>query len=82
MFNPRTVTRNPLTIQSNAHQGICSAIVVEKLCEYLQYKSTYESVPAKEDIPDFSERVPPEIVLELCVPLSVFPTFSFDRFCY
>lgn len=41
--------------------------MVEKLCEYLQYKSTYESVPAKEDIPDFTERVPPEIVLELCV---------------
>ena len=50
----------------------CSAIVVEKLSEYFQYKSTYENVPAKEDIPDFFERVPPEIVLELCVLLSHF----------
>ncbi|KAI0084643.1 BTB/POZ protein [Irpex rosettiformis] len=41
------------------------AIVVEKLCEYMQYKSTYENVPPKEDIPDFAERIPPEIVLEL-----------------
>ena len=41
------------------------AIVVERLCEYMQYKSTYETVAPKEDMPDFTERIPPEIVLEL-----------------
>ena len=45
--------------------------MVEKLCEYLQYKSTYENVSAKEDIPDFTERVPPEIVLELYVNCAI-----------
>lgn len=47
------------------HDG--RGIIVEKLCEYLQYKYTYENVPPKEDIPDFLERIQPEIVLELCV---------------
>lgn len=40
-------------------------IVVEKLCEYLQFKSTYENAPPKDDIPDFTERIPPEVALEL-----------------
>ena len=31
----------------------------------MQYKSTYETVAPKEDMPDFTERIPPEIVLEL-----------------
>ncbi|KAF7789245.1 hypothetical protein EIP86_000186 [Pleurotus ostreatoroseus] len=43
------------------------AIVTEKLCEYMQYKQTYENAPAKEDIPDFQERIPPEVALELYV---------------
>ena len=40
-------------------------VVVEKLCEYLQYKWTYEKASPKEDIPDFNERIPPEVALEL-----------------
>lgn len=40
-------------------------IVVEKLCEYLQYKYTYENAPPKEDVPEFTERIPPEVALEL-----------------
>jgi len=42
---------------------------VEKLVEYMCFKSQYEHVGPKEDIPvkDFLERIPPEIVLELCV---------------
>ena len=39
--------------------------MVEKLCEYLQYKSTYENAPPRDDIPDFTERIPPEVALEL-----------------
>ncbi|KZT64666.1 POZ domain-containing protein [Daedalea quercina L-15889] len=39
-------------------------IIVEKLCEYLSYKSLYQDLPPKE-IPEFQERVQPEIVLDL-----------------
>jgi transcription elongation factor B subunit 1 len=44
-------------------------IIVEKLVEYMCFKSQYEHVGPKEDIPlkEFLERIPPEIVLELCV---------------
>ncbi|KAI0260729.1 BTB/POZ protein [Gloeopeniophorella convolvens] len=41
------------------------AAVTEKFVEYLSYKTTYENVPTNEDIPDFSERIVPEIALEL-----------------
>ncbi|EIM79677.1 uncharacterized protein STEHIDRAFT_69109, partial [Stereum hirsutum FP-91666 SS1] len=41
------------------------APVAEKLVEYLSYKTTYESAGPKEDIPDFFERIMPEIALEL-----------------
>ena len=40
-------------------------IIVEKLCEYLQYKYTYESAAPRQDGPDFTERIPAEIALEL-----------------
>ncbi|EKM48322.1 uncharacterized protein PHACADRAFT_167536 [Phanerochaete carnosa HHB-10118-sp] len=42
-------------------------IIVEKLCEYLQYKHTYENALPRQDGPDFTERIPPEIALELLV---------------
>ncbi|KAI1792196.1 POZ domain-containing protein, partial [Ganoderma leucocontextum] len=42
-------------------------IIVEKLSEYLIYKSTYENARKNEEIPDFQERVTPEISLELLV---------------
>lgn len=35
----------------------------------MQYKNTYENAPAKEDIPEFEERIPPEVALELYVSL-------------
>lgn len=38
---------------------------MEKLCEYLTYKNLYEKAPPKDDIPDFMERLAPEIALEL-----------------
>jgi hypothetical protein len=43
------------------------AAVTEKFVEYLAYKATYENVQPNEDIPDFIERIAPEIALELCV---------------
>jgi elongin-C len=38
---------------------------VEKVAEYMAYKTTYEKAGPKEDVPDFMERIPPEIALEL-----------------
>ncbi|KAF8965424.1 BTB/POZ protein [Flammula alnicola] len=42
-------------------------IIVEKLVEYMSFKTHYESVGTKEEVPvkEFMERIPPEIVLEL-----------------
>ena len=41
--------------------------MTEKFVEYLAYKTTYENVNPNEEIPDFFERIAPEIALELCV---------------
>ncbi|KAH9942711.1 BTB/POZ protein [Amylocystis lapponica] len=64
--------KNMLNTASNfteAKTGICPmnerAPVTEKLCEYLVYKNLYESSPTTREIPDFTERVMPEIALEL-----------------
>ena len=43
------------------------AAVTEKFVEYLAHKATYENAHPNEEIPDFSERIAPEIALELCV---------------
>jgi len=39
--------------------------VVDKLIEYLAHKSIYEKKKGTTDVPDFTERVAPEIALEL-----------------
>lgn len=46
-----------------------SAPIVEKVCEYMSFKAHYEGAGSKEDIPvnEFTERIPPEIALELYV---------------
>jgi len=43
------------------------AIIAEKLIEYMSFKSHYETVGPKEDIPihEYMDRLPREIVLEL-----------------
>lgn len=48
---------------------IPSAPVVEKVCEYMSFKAHYEGAGSKEDISinEFTERIPPEIALELYV---------------
>lgn len=47
--------------------GLQRAIIAEKLIEYMSFKSHYETVGPKEDIPlhEYMERLPREIVLEL-----------------
>ena len=56
------------------------AEVLEKVCEYLVYKERYKAT--KGEIPDFKERVKPEIALELCVRLAfavLVPVWRSDR---
>jgi hypothetical protein len=46
--------------------------VVEKICEYLVHKNTYDNAGPKDDVPEFTTRIPPEMALELyACPLSV-----------
>ncbi|KAJ6551755.1 BTB/POZ protein [Mycena capillaripes] len=42
-------------------------VIVEKLLEYMSFKSYYENVGPKDEVPihEFMDRIPPEIVLEL-----------------
>ncbi|KIJ49149.1 hypothetical protein M422DRAFT_225771 [Sphaerobolus stellatus SS14] len=42
-------------------------VVAEKILEYLVFKAQYEKASAREDIPDFGERIVPELALETCV---------------
>jgi elongin-C len=42
-----------------------SAIILEKVIEYLGHKHLYGTPGNKEEIPDFQERIPPDIALEL-----------------
>ena len=46
-------------------------IIVEKLVEYMSFKTYYETVSTREEVPvkEFMERIPPEIVLELSVSM-------------
>lgn len=48
---------------------VLSAPIVEKVCEYMSFKAHYEGAGSKDDIPinEFTERLPPEIALELYV---------------
>ena len=40
---------------------------MEKLVEYMSFKTYYEQVNTKDEVPvhEFMERIPPEIILEL-----------------
>jgi len=56
---------------SEALTKICDVrergIIVEKLVEYMSFKTYYENANTKDEVPvnEFMERIPPEIVLEL-----------------
>lgn len=41
--------------------------MIEKAVEYLAHKHLYSKASPNESIPDFKERIPPEIALELLV---------------
>ncbi|KIY70662.1 hypothetical protein CYLTODRAFT_451561 [Cylindrobasidium torrendii FP15055 ss-10] len=56
-----------LTLQKEIYSmGKYSAVIVEKLIEYMAFKAHYEKASGKE-VPtnEFIDRIPPEIVLEL-----------------
>jgi len=64
--------KNSLSEDSSFKEALLSttslkerAVVVEKVLEYLTYKKLYESTGPREDIPDFKERIVPEVALEL-----------------
>jgi hypothetical protein len=62
--------RGPLIVVSNVEiDAALRAAVVERLCEYMVFRSSYENAGPKEDIPvqDLIERIPPEVALELLV---------------
>jgi len=42
-------------------------VIVERLVEYMSFKTYYETTNTKDEVPlhEFTERVPPEIILEL-----------------
>ena len=54
-------------MQSAHHPFVRSAAVVEKVLEYLAFKKQYENAGPRDEIPDFQERIPPEVALELYV---------------
>lgn len=45
--------------------NVCSAAVVEKVVEYLNFHYIYKDAAAGSEIPDFTARIPPPIALEL-----------------
>jgi len=53
--------------RSLVDQSLRSAVLVEKICEYMSFKAQYEAAGPKEEVPlnEFTERIPPEIALEL-----------------
>ncbi|KAH7890233.1 BTB/POZ protein, partial [Phlebopus sp. FC_14] len=66
--------KNMLSVDSNFKEALantCSiserATVVEKVCEYMSFKAHYEGAGSKEEVPinEFTERIPPEVALEL-----------------
>lgn len=45
--------------------ALCRGAVLETALEYLAYKKIYSNVGPREEIPDFQERIAPEVALEL-----------------
>jgi len=58
--------------------------VVEKLCEYMVFRSYYENDGLKEEVPvkDFMERLPPEVALELLVTGPVYLSIDLSLIAY
>ncbi|PFH49597.1 hypothetical protein AMATHDRAFT_147283, partial [Amanita thiersii Skay4041] len=72
--NASGTMRSMLDTQSNFSEAVSRTcpvyqrgIIVEKMLEYMCFRAHYENVGSKEEIPvhEFTERIPPEIVLEL-----------------
>ncbi|KAF8634048.1 hypothetical protein AX17_004312 [Amanita inopinata Kibby_2008] len=72
--NTSGTMRAMLDTQSNYTEAVSRTcpvlqrgIIVEKMIEYMCFRAHYESVGPKEEVPlhELTERIPPEIVLEL-----------------
>ncbi|OCH84078.1 POZ domain-containing protein [Obba rivulosa] len=66
--------KNMLSMESSFSEAVSNTCtmkdergaVVERLCEYLQFKAIYDNGSLKkEELPDFTERLAPEVALEL-----------------
>ncbi|CAE6444309.1 unnamed protein product, partial [Rhizoctonia solani] len=55
----------PLVPSHGISRPVYSAAVVEKVVEYLNFRYLFKDTTKAQDIPDFSKRIPPEIVLEV-----------------
>lgn len=62
------------TVSSRIELPDQRAEIVEKVAEYLVYKDRYKET--KGEIPDFKDRIKPEIALEMCVFFSGSPPLS------
>jgi transcription elongation factor B subunit 1 len=49
----------------NLLESAFRGIVVSKVVEYLAYKAQYQDVPTRDVIEDYTERIEPELALEL-----------------
>ncbi|CCA68351.1 hypothetical protein PIIN_02217 [Serendipita indica DSM 11827] len=58
-------TQNVCILEERHVDSRAVAIIVEKVMEYLSHKHLYGKADAREEIPDFQERIPPDIALEL-----------------
>jgi transcription elongation factor B subunit 1 len=74
-ISERWVVTNPFRNPSLSSNSRNSAAVVEKVCEYMSFKAYYDGPGSKEgvDVNEFTERIPPEVALELCVTLLPIP---------
>lgn len=52
------------------------AIIIEKAMEYLAHKHLYGKAGPRDEVPDFQERIPPDIALELWVSATLCHTLA------
>jgi hypothetical protein len=55
-------------------------IIVEKVLEYLSHKTQYQNAKGNDIVPNFKDRIPPELALDMCVPLSFAGTSKLTPF--
>ncbi|EGN94332.1 hypothetical protein SERLA73DRAFT_62566, partial [Serpula lacrymans var. lacrymans S7.3] len=66
--------KNMLSVDSDFREALANTcpinergVIIEKVCEYMAFKAYHEGMGPKEEVSvnEFTERVPPEVALEL-----------------